>query len=84
MKKLVRVGNDVKLVERKVTQLEVFAMSADKKTIVCGDVESCKFYTNNKEAALKFIEEDCEAGEIIAIMMKVAIDIIGIEELPME
>lgn len=84
MKKLVFVGNDVKLVERKVTQLDVLAVSADKKTVICGDPESGKIFTNNKEVALKFLKEDCEAGEIGAILVKVTIDLIGIEELPME
>lgn len=84
MKKLVRVGNDVKLVERKVTQLDVLAVSADKKTVICGDIAGGNLYTNNKEAALKFLEEDCKAGEFVAIMMKATIDIVGIEELPME
>ena len=83
-KKLVRVGNDVKLVERKVTQLDVLAVSADKKTVICGDIEDCTLYTNNKEAALKFIAEGCEAGELGAVLVKISIDLAGLKELPME
>ncbi len=84
-KKLVRVGNDVKLVERKVTQLDVLAVSQDKKTVVCGDVEGGNLFTNDKEAAMKFLKEDAANGEVPAIMILITAELIGgLKELPME
>ena len=85
MKKLVRVGNDVKLVERKVTQLDVLAVSADKKTVICGEPESGSLFTNDKETAMKFLKEDTEKGDVAAFMILLTAELIGgLKELPME
>ena len=84
-KKLVRVGNDVKLVERKVTQLDVLAVSVDKKTVICGEPESGALFTNDKETAMKFLKDDAEKGDAAAFIILITAELIGgFKELPLE